>query len=407
MKTARFSALATAWVAVLFLALLSAPAAWAQTSSLALTVTANPSPAKPGETVNYTFTVLNRATLASGNVEVDWKVPNYVSSATPGASRYQAYINLAPGQSYTFQEAYRVSTGSVTSGIAAPADGSQMIVTANAYLQSTNSSGTTASALAVIDSTPALSVGLADDTGGSAAPGQVVTYTVTATNRGTAAAANTLLSAPVPAGTTLVSTSDGGALSGGAVQWSVGALAPGAVVSRRYSLQMGGAVGLTLATAQANDLADGNDQAATSMTTVVRGAPLLSFTVTANPSPAKPGETVNYTFTVNNPGTVASGNVEVDWTVPNFVTNDTPGTGRYQAYINLAPGQSYTFNEAYTIDVGSVSAGRAVPADGSVVRLEASAYLQGGNRAGAVASAEAVIDNTPTLRARLLSGLRS
>ncbi len=397
MKTVRFSALATAWVAVLFLALLSAPAARAQTNTLALTVTANPSPAKPGEVVNYTFTVLNKGAVATGSVEVAWKVPNYATNYTPGSDRYQAYLNLAPGQSYTTSESYKIDTGSVTAGRPVPADGSLMTVTANAFLQSSSTTGVTAVGQAVIMSAPTLSVGITDNASGTAAPNQQVTYTVTVTNRGAATVASTLLSAPVPAGTTYLAASDAATLNGSTVQWNVGALATGAAVSRRYTVQAGSTAGLILAQATASDTTNGNNQAASSVSTTVSGYPSLGFTVTANPSPAKPGEVVNYTFTISNPGTVATDSVEIYWTVPNFVSSATPGAGDYVAYISLAPGQSYTYSQSYTVDAGSVSEGRAAPTDGSVMRLEAAAFLQGGNRYGAAATADVVIDNTPTL----------
>lgn len=119
MKTVRFFALATAWVAVLFLALLSIPAAQAQTNALGFTVTADHSPAKPGEVVIYTFTIVNKnatTAIAGSGVDITWTVPNYVTGATQGQANSVRYNDLAPGRSYSFNQTCKVDAGSVSDG---------------------------------------------------------------------------------------------------------------------------------------------------------------------------------------------------------------------------------------------------------------------------------------------------
>ena len=195
----------------------------------------------------------------------------------------------------------------------------------------------------------------------------------------------------MPAGTTFVSANAGGTLAAGAVQWGLGALAPGATITRIFAVQAGSASGAILAQATAIDQIDGTEQSTSTLTTLVRPAAFLGLTVTADHSPVLPGEAVDFTFTVSNPGTaVFSGRgVNVEWSVPNYVTGATAGEIDLQTYLQLAPGQSYTFHKSFTV--------ASTVADGSVLRLEASAYLLDGNRFGAVTAADAVVDSVPTL----------
>ena len=361
------------------------PAVQAQTSPVALTVTADHSPVLPGEAVDFTFTVVNVSDvpLPGRGVTVDWTVPNSVTGATPGAAVSRPYLQVAAHQSYSFHQAYTVDP--------AAADGSTVDLAASVFLDNASTASTTAAASSAVDLAPTLDVAVEDDATGAAAPNQVITYTVTTTNRGTAAVAAPVLSAVVPGGSAFVSADAGGTLAAGAVQWGLGTLSPGATITRRFAVQAGSAPGVLLAQATAIDQTDGTSQSTSTLTTLVRAADFLALTVTPDHSPVRPGEAVDYTFTVSNPGTaVFSGRgVSVEWNVPNYVTGATAGEIDSETYLQIAPGQSFSFHKSFTV-AGTVP-------DGSVMRLEASAYLIDGDRFGAVTVADAVVDSQPAL----------
>ncbi len=206
----------------------------AQTSPVALAVTADHSPAKPGEAVVFTFTVANVSDVAlpGSGVTVNWVVPNYVTGATAGATVSRPHLEVAAHQSFTFHQAYTVDPASAV-------DGSTVALTASALLDNATAASATASASATVATAPTLSVAVEDDAAGAAVPGQSITYTVTTTNRGTVAVAGPVLSVPVPVGTTFVSANAGGVVANGGVQWALGGLAPGATIIRRFVLQAG------------------------------------------------------------------------------------------------------------------------------------------------------------------------
>ena len=350
-------------------------------ASLGLTVTPDHSPVQPGEAVDFTFTVSNPGTAAftGRGVTVEWNVPNFVTGATAGEIDFQTYLELAPGQSFSFHKSFTVA--------AAVADGAGMRLEASAYLIDGDRFGAVTAADAVIDTVPTLAVALTDDAAGKAVSGQTVTYTLTAANHGSATVPNVALDAPVPFGTTLLAASVDGTLTDGQVHWAIGALGPGDVVTRTFSVQVGGGLagGTVLARAEATDEGNPLNCAAASFATVVPTAPLLGLTVVADHTTAVPGDTVSYTFTVFNPGTAAftGRGVVVEWNVPNFVSGATAGEIDSNSYLSVPAGGTLSFSRSYTV---------AAPPDGSMLRLEASAYLIDGDRFGADSTSQVVVD---------------
>ena len=83
-------------LAALTVCLATAPTVRAQTSPVALAVTADHSPVAPGEAVVFTFTVVNVSDvpLSGRGVTVNWTVPNSVTGATPGAAASRQYLQV-------------------------------------------------------------------------------------------------------------------------------------------------------------------------------------------------------------------------------------------------------------------------------------------------------------------------
>jgi len=82
-------------------------------------------------------------------------------------------------------------------------------------------------------------------------------------------------------------------------------------------------------TLTATSVADTGKSGSAANPTITVARSTLSITKTADKANAKPGETITYTITVENPGTYTAANVTVTDTTPDFTTY-VPSSGSYQ-----------------------------------------------------------------------------
>lgn len=161
-----------------------------------------------------------------------------------------------------------------------------------------------------------------DLNGGFVKPPDTLQYTLTIKNTGTVAATNISLKDTVPTDVTILAgtISGGGTASGRVISWSPFTLAVGDSAVYQYQIQIDSTIAsqtpsVNVATIDANGI---RQQITTSFTPVNR--PLMTMTKSSNRATAKPGDTIVYTITYSNIGTVPAALVTVSDSQPDNTT---------------------------------------------------------------------------------------
>src|SRR5437899_3161537 len=204
---------------------------------------------------------------------------------------------------------------------------------------------------------------VADDNGGSPRPSETLTYTLTVTNTGTTAATSVVISDPIPAGSTYLpgslTSSDRTdiVIEGSPLQVQAGTLAAsGGSVTVTFKLQIGaGATNGQVISNQATITAAGpitvlsddpGTGASNDPTSITVVNPLsITLTKTRSVATAGPGQTITYTLSYSNAGTVSATNVSLSDFVPSNTT------------FQSATGGGTLTGNLVTWNIGTVAAG--------------------------------------------------
>ncbi len=313
-------------VALLVAALLMVPGA--ARAGIGLVVTASPSPARQGETLELAFTVTNDGGSTVHNVALVFAYPaglatlsnslfdgscpstNCSLSCCAGEQATITVGSIPAGQGRTYTMPVRIAAGA--------ANGATIPMSVAAFVNGV--SQTTAQTNVLVDGARQLELGMTIDRD-PVAPGETFTcsvnYGVVANGGGVPV---TSLQIPVPPGTSFVAASDGGMLAGGVVTWSLGGLNPGEGGARQatFAANAGLAAG-SIVVAQAT--IDGGAVGAVSARSAVRVevANPIQVLVTASPDPIRTGETVDLEITVSNSGPLTRTDVVLRVEVPDHV----------------------------------------------------------------------------------------
>ena len=231
---------------------------------------------------------------------------------------------------------------------------------------------------------------VADDNGGSPRPSETLTYTLTVTNTGTTAAANVVISDPIPANTTYLpgslTSSDPSdiVIEGNPLQVQVGGLAASGgsvIVTFKVQISAGATNGLVIgnqatitATGPITVLSDDpGTGAANDPTNITVVNPLtITLTKTRDVASAGPGQTITYTLTYGNAGSVSATNVSLSDFVPTSTTfQSATGGGTLTGGVvtwnigSIAAGGSGSRQFTVTINAGVV-AGTIISNSGSI-----------------------------------------
>ncbi|MGB9902681.1 DUF7507 domain-containing protein [Methanothrix sp.] len=281
------------------------------TASITLDKSAEPNPAKVGDTVTYTYTITNSGEVTLGNLKLsDDKLGDISLTKTA----------LVPGESITATKTYKVTENDLPGPIVNSANVSAKdVLGVDVSAEDSESVGLTYTASVSIEKTAAPS---------PANVGQTITYTYKIINTG-----DVTLSEIAAADDRL-----------GDISLTKTALAPGESITatKTYKVTQGDLPGpiVNSANVSAKDVL-GNDVSATTRAFVdltYRAA--LSVTKTPTPSPAGIGQTVTYEYVVTNTGDVTLSGVSLD----------DSELGKVDLNANtLAPGESATGTKMYTV----------------------------------------------------------
>ena len=325
-----------------------------------------------GNTINYTYTVLNNGSLTVNNVGV---TDNPIPPAGPlttgptctgltnptAACSGTTVSSLAPGQVATFSGTYTVTQADLDNGSVNDTSTATGTVSGGGPITATSNQVTVPAV-----KSPAISVTKTPSPAYVTAAGQTVTYGFTVTNTGNQTLSNVGVS-DVPA---LNATATCTGLTNPTATCSgttVPSLAPGQVAtfSGTYTVTTANfTAGSFSDTATASGTPPGAGSPITATATATVNTAKITLTKTPNPTTVTAaGQTVTYTFAVTNNGTVALSNVGVT-DVPVLATGPTctgltnpTATCSGTTVPSLAPGQVATFSGTYTVTTANFTAG--------------------------------------------------
>jgi fimbrial isopeptide formation D2 family protein/uncharacterized repeat protein (TIGR01451 family) len=400
------------------------------TSSFSLVDHSGSSTPAPGDTMDYTLTVINTGNTTATGVNVTSTMNTNVTLTTASVS----FSNC--GSSHT-----NTSTSStLTLGSLQIAVGTNCVITFSGTLHTPLNSGTAISGTAnvsaasqggagatpstgtlYVSATLALSVtSMQNTSGNSAAPGQNITYTTTISNSGNGDASGVSLidsiSGPVGSVGTF-SFSNCGSLHSNSSSGTVVSLsslvvttAASCVVTYHVTVNSNAAAASTISNSADVGAATegGNDPAPVSAATVtVSTAPNLSATVTDNTTGGNvvPGQAIQFTVTVTNSGN-GTGTTSATATIPiTYVgsptsiqfTNCGPASSSYSAptltLSSLSITTVHTCVITFTVSVNSPATNNTTFAVSSTVAQA----TQGGNTPSTATSETLTIHTTPDL----------
>lgn len=356
------------------------------TAPLTFTATATPQLVKPGGVANVHFTVANRGTVTSDIIAIELITPAHTDYS--GTNVYGPGYNLSSsthpvpvGEAQTLAFALPMTNGNATFSEAAPTPGEFVPLVARIN-DNTNGISAVAKMNLVIDPTQHVVLDLtAEDGDEHTAPGSAIQFTATYGNPGGALAAGGELVVKLPDGVTFGSADGGGALqSDGLVHFPIESVGTGGVGARNIQATIGVGVktGTQLLAQAFITSADKAAQARAQKAVTVRTTPKISLVLRTAPNPALPGETVQVNFDVTNHGSSTISSLYVAYQVPNFATAEgTYGAGHEETKFllsNLAPDQTQTITQTFTVIATDPGAGLIGPAGGTLLPIMAYAF---------------------------------
>jgi uncharacterized repeat protein (TIGR01451 family) len=155
----------------------------------------------------------------------------------------------------------------------------------------------------------------------SVIPGQILTYTLTVSNVGTLSASGVTISDTLPAHTSFLEASDSGDYTQGVVTWPVFTLTSASSVSRTVVVQVADPLPVTVTTitntaSVSDDGSYGPDptpdnNAASDVDLMIAAGPDLSIALVTAQAVVTPGQTLTYTLTVSNTGSLPASGVSI------------------------------------------------------------------------------------------------
>ncbi len=317
---------------------------------LAMSKQANAGTVGTGDVITYTIVISNLSPgYASGGVLSDTVpanttlAPGSIGIDPPGAGLVGSppsiigNLALAPGAQATVTLAVRVND---------TLPGGVHTITNTVTLTVVEGASASAQALVAVLAAPELQVTKSSDRP-SVRPGETLTYTLVARNEGTRGASGVVLTDTLPLSVTVFSVSGGGIVGGGQVVWNLGILEAGGVLSETVVVVVSPDIPLSIdvltnTVCITDDGANGADPILVnnSMThTVDVHTVALAVTKSAPGSVVSPGETLTYTITYSNGGSLG---------VTGAVLTDT---------ISSARGIVWPETQTRVVDIGPRSAG--------------------------------------------------
>jgi uncharacterized repeat protein (TIGR01451 family) len=304
-----------------------------EVASPSLTITKTVSdagPVLPGTALTYTVTVSNSGTVAATGVVIDDLVPanTTFASATGSPTTAPGAGGTGPVQWTGLTVAGSGGTEVVTLTVTVDPTFLNGTVTNSAVVSSPDQPGCTTCTTPDVPTevaSPSLTLTKTVDNPGPVLPGAVLTYTVTVTNSGTVAATGVTIVDVVPANTTFAGASAGGTHAAGVVTWNLGTVPGGGspfAVTLKVTVDptfLNGTV-TNSAVVSSPDQPDCTTACTTPDVPTEVASPDLTITKTVDKATAAPGETLTYTVTVTNSGTVAATGVSISDLVPTLTT---------------------------------------------------------------------------------------
>ncbi|HEY1536832.1 MAG TPA: hypothetical protein VGF76_22575, partial [Polyangiaceae bacterium] len=395
------------WGAMLALCSFSAQAQAQTLPPLSVSFWATPDPAMPGDQVVFKILLANpSSTTPTGAFQLNIAVPQSLTvndydggscTANPcrfGSTLYWSVPTIPAGTSTLYQ----FTTG-IDNSVTYPAPSAGTVLSA-ALSATVATKAISATANVTIGAQP-MSLGVSG-TPFRVGPGGLITYTASYGNVGASAVPATM-SVSIPTGATFVSATGGGALAGSAVQWDLGSVAAGFSDRRQFTVKVAdAAVAGTFLVAQGQLLNTTNQQSLLRETTANLVAPtqLLSLSVVGTPDPVTPGGAIVYRLLASNNSTnTATGTFSVYVNVPRSTQatyyhggSCTKNPCRYGATLYWSfPSipASGTWSVPFTIGVDN-SVTYPPPADGSVLSMDAMAFVFGGTMAHSTVTVDSV-----------------
>lgn len=344
-------------VALVLLGALSVASAHA---AIRLEVSANPSPALPGELLDLEFTVTNDGAFERTDLTLVVDYPDNVASLSNGLFDGACpSVSCTSGEEATFDIASLPSGGGISFSMpvsVANDAGEGTVIPWNAEVFDGASSEATATESVSVTATRALELALKESADPSP-DGSSLRYTLTyGVREASGGSTNVVLELPLPPGVSFVSASDGGTYDGGSgtVSWALGNLGPGSSGERSAIVSVdGGAAAGSILKTEASLADDGGESMAYRAATRVQPDIPLRIEVVASPDPIRPGETLDLEITVDNTSPFDRTGVEVRLEVPDDVASLSNAL-----YKGACASVSCTAGERAIFDVGTLPAGR-------------------------------------------------
>ena len=285
----------------------------AANAALELSLSANPSPAEPGETINLSLTVSNTDSFERSGVQIQMEYPlglnNLREAAISGPG--DCINTVSSGNLCEATETLVWSLGPIAAGRSRTVDlppqvaasvtpGTEIIFNAEATDNSSDVASASDSVLVVGDRQLELSIQPVNQH--PVSPGTEAIYQLNWGYSATSSAANNVnLSLPIPQGLSFVSADNGGTLVGNEVQWPLGTLVPGQVGEARVVLQTAGNLPLGRSiTTEASLQAGSGPATRAGVISRLEADTGLRLAIEANANPAETGERIQLALTISN-----------------------------------------------------------------------------------------------------------
>jgi len=294
-------------------------------AALTLSITVNPDPVRPGKTVYVEYVVMNTGTLPETDILLEAVVPEQVRGFSPLLATGGGICSEAcdPGERVTWPINSLASGASVRVSIPLTikndiSDRTEIMF--SGFVQQNSVEQMTASVMAMVQVDPIFSLALTEDLN-PVAPNSVLTYTLTFGNRSsTTLISDAVLSLSLPEGVSFISSDGNGELNERQVIWTLDRLAMGESATRQLQVRVDDMMsGVLKAQASLVDNLQPTNEARALIVTHVQSSTPLSLSITANPDPVQPNETLNLSYKVTNMSEVVRSNVVLEAMVPSEV----------------------------------------------------------------------------------------